>query len=167
MNEIEKLKLHLKQAMEIAEANIEKAENIDLENIAQTLESFIDELEEIGDFETYGELDEGFIRMNQLAGIITEGQAKKMMEILNEDSKFTIGDKLTTYGGGEEVTVIGIKPNLAAALADTKNPKAVKELEKDLRQGIIDREDRNKPFYLVTSESFPVDKYYVESELEL
>jgi len=107
------------------------------------------------------------IRMNQLAGIITEGQAKKMMEILNEDSKFTIGDKLTTYGGGEEVTVIGIKPNLAAALADTKNPKAVKELEKDLRQGIIDREDRNKPFYLVTSESFPVDKYYVESELEL
>ena len=26
------------------------------------------------------------IRMNQLAGIITEGQAKKMMEVLNEDS---------------------------------------------------------------------------------
>ena len=25
------------------------------------------------------------IRMNQLAGIITEGQAKKMMEILNEE----------------------------------------------------------------------------------
>lgn len=26
------------------------------------------------------------IRMNQLAGIITEGQAKKMMQILNEDN---------------------------------------------------------------------------------
>jgi hypothetical protein len=26
------------------------------------------------------------IRMNQLAGTITEGQARKMMEILNEDN---------------------------------------------------------------------------------
>ena len=47
MNEIEKLKSHLKQAMEIANANIEKAENIDLEDMAQTLESFIDELDNI------------------------------------------------------------------------------------------------------------------------
>jgi hypothetical protein len=86
-------------------------------------------------------------------------------EELNE-VKFKIGDTLQTYGGGEEVKVLDIKPNLAAALADIKNPKAVKELEKDLRQDLIDREDRNKPFYLVTSESFPVNKYYVESELE-
>ena len=85
MNEIEKLKSYLKQAMEIASANIEKAENIDLEDMAQTLESFIDELDNIGDFEIYGDLDEGFIRMNQLAGIITESQAKKMIEILNEE----------------------------------------------------------------------------------
>ena len=84
MNEIEKLKSYLKQAMEIASANIEKAENIDLEDMAQTLESFIDELDNIGDFETYGDLDEGFIRMNQLAGIITESQAKKMMEASNK-----------------------------------------------------------------------------------
>jgi hypothetical protein len=28
------------------------------------------------------------IRMNQLAGIITEGQAKKMMQILNENENF-------------------------------------------------------------------------------
>ena len=69
MNEIEKLKLHLKQAMEIAEANIEKAENIDLENIAQTLESFIDELNDIGDFETYDELQEKLI-LQKRAGII-------------------------------------------------------------------------------------------------
>lgn len=34
------------------------------------------------------------IRMNQLAGIITEGQAKKMMEILNED-KSTLDEEPT------------------------------------------------------------------------
>jgi hypothetical protein len=69
MNEIEKLKLSLKQAMEIAEANIEKAENIDLENMAQTLESFIDDLNDIGDFEIYGELQERLI-LQKRAGII-------------------------------------------------------------------------------------------------
>ena len=69
MNEIEKLKLSLKQAMEIAEANIEKAENIDLENMAQTLESFIDDLNDIGDFETYDELQERLI-LQKRAGII-------------------------------------------------------------------------------------------------
>ncbi len=69
MNEIEKLKLHLKQAMEIAEANIRKAENIDLENMAQTLESFIDELNDIGDFEIYDELQEKLL-LQKRAGII-------------------------------------------------------------------------------------------------
>ena len=69
MNEIEKLKLALKQAMETAEANIEKAENIDLENMAQTLESFIDDLNDIGDFETYDELQERLI-LQKRAGII-------------------------------------------------------------------------------------------------
>jgi hypothetical protein len=69
MNEIEKLKLSLKQAMEIAEANISKAENIDLENMAQTLESFIDDLNDIGDFETYDELQERLI-LQKRAGII-------------------------------------------------------------------------------------------------
>ena len=69
MNEIEKLKLSLKQAMEIAEANIEKAENIDLENMAQTLESFIDELNDIGEFETYDELQEKLL-LQKRAGII-------------------------------------------------------------------------------------------------
>ena len=69
MNEIEKLKLYLKQAMEIAEANIRKAENIDLENMAQTLESFIDELNDIGEFETYDELQEKLL-FQKRAGII-------------------------------------------------------------------------------------------------
>jgi hypothetical protein len=69
MNEIEKLKLSLKQAVEIAEANISKAENIDLENMAQTLESFIDDLNDIGDFETYDELQERLI-LQKRAGII-------------------------------------------------------------------------------------------------
>ena len=82
------------------------------------------------------------------------------------EGKFKIGDMLQTYGGEEEVTVIGIKPNLAAALADTENPKAVRLLKQNLRQDLIDDEDKNKPFYLVSSDSFPEDMYYVESELE-
>ena len=73
---------------------------------------------------------------------------------------------LQTYGGEEEVTVIDIKSNLAAALADTENPKAVGLLKQNLRQNLIDDEDKNKPFYLVTSNSFPEDMYYVESELK-
>ena len=81
--------------------------------------------------------------------------------------EFQIGDNLVTYGGGEKVKVLGVKPNLAAALADTENPKAVESLKQDLRKNLIGNEDKNKPFYLVTSKSFPVDKYYIESELEL
>jgi hypothetical protein len=69
MKDIEKLKLSLKQAMEIAEANIEKAENIDLVNMAQILESFIDELNDIGDFESYNELAEKLL-LQKRAGII-------------------------------------------------------------------------------------------------
>jgi hypothetical protein len=69
MKDIEKLKLSLKQAMEIAEANIEKAENIDLVDMAQTLESFIDELNDIGDFESYNELAEKLL-LQKRAGII-------------------------------------------------------------------------------------------------
>jgi hypothetical protein len=92
-------------------------------------------------------------------------------EDLNEDknlteSKYKKGDMLQTYGGEEEVTVIDIKSNLAAALADTENPKAVGLLKQNLRQNLIDDEDKNKPFYLVTSNSFPEDMYYVESELK-
>jgi len=82
------------------------------------------------------------------------------------EGKYKKGDMLQTYGGEEEVTVIDIKSNLAAALADTENPKAVRLLKQNLRQNLIDDEDKNKPFYLVTSNSFPEDMYYVESELK-
>ena len=83
------------------------------------------------------------------------------------EMKFKIGDNLVTYGGGEKVKVLGVKPNLAAALADTENPKATESLKQDLHKNLIDNDDKNKPFYLVTSKSFPVDKYYIESELEV
>ena len=83
------------------------------------------------------------------------------------EMKFKIGDNLVTYGGGEKVKVLGVKPNLAAALADTENPKAAESLRQDLHKNLIDNDDKNKPFYLVTSKSFPVDKYYIESELEV
>jgi hypothetical protein len=94
-------------------------------------------------------------------------ESKNINKVKNlTEGKFKIGDMLQTYGGGEEVKVINIKPNLAAALADTKNSKAVKLLKQNLRQNLIDDEDKNKPFYLVSSKSFPEDMYYVESELE-
>ena len=41
------------------------------------------------------------IRMNQLAGIITEGQAKKMMAILNEAEDFKEGDMVFIKDKGE------------------------------------------------------------------
>ena len=37
------------------------------------------------------------IRMNQLAGIITEGQAKKMMEILNEEIYENEGTDIVSF----------------------------------------------------------------------
>ena len=48
------------------------------------------------------------IRMNQLAGIITEGQAKKMMEVLDENNEFSnllddLNTDLKAYNG-EEIT---------------------------------------------------------------
>lgn len=46
---------HLEAAKIIAEANIEKADNFDLEGLSYTLDSIIDELKEIGEFETYEE----------------------------------------------------------------------------------------------------------------
>jgi len=45
----------LKEALKIAEANIKNAHNIDLEDMSQTLESYIDDLDQIDDFEIYDE----------------------------------------------------------------------------------------------------------------
>ena len=84
---------------------------------------------------------------------------------LLKEEKYSIGDKLETYGGGEEVTVIGIKPNLEAALNDIDNPEAVGLLRKAMRQDFINREDRNQPFYFVEFEDGTPSRYWVESEL--
>jgi hypothetical protein len=46
---------HLEAAKTIAEQNIGKADNFDLEDLSDTLDSIIDELKEIGEFETYEE----------------------------------------------------------------------------------------------------------------
>lgn len=53
MKPIEQLKSLLKQAIELAEANIDNAHNFDLEDLSQVLEGYVDELNEIGDFEVY------------------------------------------------------------------------------------------------------------------
>jgi hypothetical protein len=50
---IKELIRHLEAAKQIAEDNIEKADNFDLEDLSYNLESIIDELKEIGEFETY------------------------------------------------------------------------------------------------------------------
>ena len=42
------------------------------------------------------------IRMNQLAGIITEGQARKMLKVLNENSQSSMLDYIETYIGADE-----------------------------------------------------------------
>jgi len=57
MKDIEKLKELLSQASEIMENNIDKADNIDLETLYQMVDGIIEDLEDIGDFESYE--DEG------------------------------------------------------------------------------------------------------------
>ena len=58
MKDIEKIKELLSQASEIIENNIDKAENIDLTHMSEWIDSFVYELDEIGDFEVYGEDEE-------------------------------------------------------------------------------------------------------------
>jgi hypothetical protein len=53
MTPIEQLKSLLQQAIVIAETNIDHAHNFDLEDFSHVLESYVDELNEIGNFETY------------------------------------------------------------------------------------------------------------------
>jgi hypothetical protein len=57
MKDIEKIKELLSQAVELIENNIEVAQNLDLTHMCETIDSFIYELDEIGDFEQYE--DEG------------------------------------------------------------------------------------------------------------
>jgi len=45
----------LEQAIKLANQNIDKADNFDLEDFAQTLENYVEELNEIKKFETYDE----------------------------------------------------------------------------------------------------------------
>ncbi len=80
--------------------------------------------------------------------------------------KFQIGDNLITYGGEEEVIVLGVKSNLKEALNSTEDLIAIELLKRDLAENCIAKEDEAKPFYLIQSEYFPANKYYVESELE-
>jgi hypothetical protein len=67
------------------------------------------------------------IRMNQLAGIITEGQAKKMLEVLNEDASFPY--QIDDERGRELYT----KYNKASENPAWKNIDGNYELEIDLK----------------------------------
>lgn len=55
MKDIEKLKKALNKAILICEENAEKAHNIDLFDMSETLERFVEDLNWAGDFETYDE----------------------------------------------------------------------------------------------------------------
>ena len=48
----------LKQAIKLANKNIDKAHNFDLEGLSQMIERYIDDLNEIKKFETYSFDDE-------------------------------------------------------------------------------------------------------------
>lgn len=55
MKDIQVIKELLMRANEFIIDNIEMAENIDLEHMSQMIEHYIDDLNEIGDFEVYDE----------------------------------------------------------------------------------------------------------------
>ena len=97
-----------------------------------------------------------------------QAQLVKKEATLGKSNKFSIGDKLQTYGGEEPVTVVGVQPHLAAALKDDKNPLVVNYLKKALRQGLVDREQASQPWYLVKFEGGLPDtdlRYWAEDEL--
>ena len=48
----------LNSAIQIANDNIQNADNFDLEDLSQVLESYVDELTDIGDFEKFDDEDE-------------------------------------------------------------------------------------------------------------
>lgn len=48
----------LNSAIKIANDNIQNADNFDLEDLSQVLESYVDELTDIGDFEKFDDDDE-------------------------------------------------------------------------------------------------------------
>ena len=57
-NEKNELVKILKQAIELADQNISKAHNFDLEGLSQMLDSYVDDLNEIEKFETYDDYDD-------------------------------------------------------------------------------------------------------------
>lgn len=48
----------LNSAIKISNDNIQNADNFDLEDLSQVLESYVDELTDIGDFEKFDDEDE-------------------------------------------------------------------------------------------------------------
>jgi hypothetical protein len=64
------------------------------------------------------------IRMNQLAGIITEGQAKKMMDILNEEVKLPqVGDEFSYPEEEDKIQVTKVDNQDVYAKSKTNDKK--------------------------------------------
>lgn len=56
MTDITRLRNLLDDASVICAANLDKAENIDLHSMMETLQDYVDELNAIENFEVYGEI---------------------------------------------------------------------------------------------------------------
>ena len=57
VKDIVKLKKAIKEAIKISTKNIHKAYNIDLEDMSQLLEDYLEQLNDIKDFKTYEECE--------------------------------------------------------------------------------------------------------------
>jgi histidinol phosphatase-like PHP family hydrolase len=64
------------------------------------------------------------IRMNQLAGIITEGQAKKMMAILNESTLFP-PNSISDFGNKHFDEIQNMFGKIRSEFQGTKNIKGI------------------------------------------
>lgn len=87
---------------------------------------------DVYDGEKSSSLNEQFIRMKQLAGIITEGQARKMLRVLNEEEDSSIYYKLGYQTG----------PNGSRATVDTQSVeyKTIEEKANQLTSLLNDKD---------------------------
>jgi len=100
--------------------------------------------------------------LEQLKGIAKEGISSGTLEFSNLITLV----KSNSVAEVENSVKQSEKAKRDQADAQNQTAQAQIESQEKISKETLDREDRNKPFYLVTSESFPVNKYYVESELE-
>ena len=100
------------------------------------------------------------VRMNQLAGIITEGQAKKMMAILNEEIKFIdANDPGRKSGGTEYLKPQDLQPGKTVII---KNKSYRDRSEVEAEAGVFTRIDDKGNIYWKTKDGKEMGWQYIE-----